>query len=125
MFKAITPALIVFPLLFASSGAHARWCGNLPRESAAFFACESLNLQERAEAERRRNESEAREAEEARKKRESYDDFKRRARAYLSLSPEEREKLESDYKEHKEQMEQGRTDGNVPAEVIESYHHPQ
>ena len=30
-----------------------QWCGNLPRDSAAYFACESLNQQERFQNEQR------------------------------------------------------------------------
>ena len=41
-------------LLFATSAVGGNYCGNLPRNSAAYFSCESLNQQEQVELERNR-----------------------------------------------------------------------
>lgn len=52
--------------LLATTSLHAgQWCGNLQKNSAAYYACESLNQQERFEQDRKR---EAQEQEEKRKR---------------------------------------------------------
>ena len=55
-----------FSFLLATTSLHAaQWCGNLQKNSAAYYACESLNQQERFEQDRKR---EAEEQDEKRKR---------------------------------------------------------
>ena len=46
-------------LLIANSAQAVQYCGNLPKNSSAFFSCEALNQQERFEQDRKREASEA------------------------------------------------------------------
>lgn len=82
-----------FAMLISVSDVHAlQWCGNLPKDSAAYFSCESLNLQERAESERRAEHREWQKRQEKRDQEEAQEDLNRRFKEIVRESEEYRER---------------------------------
>jgi TPR repeat protein len=88
-----------YGLLLAANAAQAyQYCGNLPKNSAAYYSCEALNQQERFEQDRKR---EAQEQEEKRKRDQFFRDMDERR---------EREKRETQERSRYEQERAERTE---------------
>jgi hypothetical protein len=78
--------LSIFAMSLAVTNSYAmQWCGSLPRDSAAYFACESLNQQERFQNEQRREYQEQ-------KARQEQADLNRRVEEFLREAEMRRER---------------------------------
>ena len=104
-------AIICFGMMLAANPVQAyQYCGNLPKNSAAYYSCEALNQQERFEQDRKR---EAQEQEEKRKRDQFFRDMderrereKREAQEHSRYEQERAERVERTQSREKQEKMQ-------------------